>query len=132
MITLADYFMSREKQYAAELTEEHRVNAGIVVARANLLLSRAGLKRGVNSGWRPAAVNATVERAARKSKHLLCLAIDINDDDDALDAWCMANPRALEDLGLWLEHPAATPRWCHVQTVPYGSWAPGKPRYFHP
>ncbi len=38
MITLADYFMSREKQYAAELTEEHRVNAGIVVARANLLL----------------------------------------------------------------------------------------------
>ena len=132
MITLADYFMSRERQYASELTEELQVNAGIVVARANLLLSRAGLMRRVNSGWRPAAVNAAIEHAARNSKHTLCLAIDINDDDDVLDAWCMANPRALEDLGLWLEHPSATPRWCHVQTVPYGSWAPGKPRYFHP
>ena len=73
MITLADYFMNREKQYAAELTDELRVNAGIVVARANLLLSRAGLKRGVNSGWRPAAVNAAIERAARNSKHVQCL-----------------------------------------------------------
>src|SRR5688572_29011330 len=72
MITLDDYFMGRDKQYAAELTEALRVNAGIVVARANLLLSRAGLKRGVNSGWRPAAVNASISNAAKESKHVLC------------------------------------------------------------
>lgn len=132
MITLEDYFMGRDKLYSAELTDELRVNAGVIVARANLLLARSGLRRGVNSGWRPAAVNAAIPHAAKESKHILCLAIDIADDDDALDAWCMANPRALEEIGLWLEHPAATPRWCHVQTVPYGSWAPGKPRYFHP
>ena len=132
MITLDDYFMGRDKQYAAELTEALRVNAGIVVARANLLLSRAGLKRGVNSGWRPAAVNASIPNAAKESKHVLCQAIDIDDDDGALDAWCMANQRALDELGLWLEHPSATPRWCHVQTVPYRSWTPGKPRHFGP
>lgn len=132
MITLADYFMGRDRQHAAELTEELRINAGHVVARANLLLSRAGFERRVNSGWRPASVNAAIEHAAKESKHVSCLAIDIADDDGALDAWCMANPRALEDIGLWLEHPSATPRWCHVQIVPYGSWAPGKPRHFHP
>jgi hypothetical protein len=128
MITLADYFMGRDSQYAAELTEALRVNAGHVVARANLLLSRAGLVRGVTSGWRPAAVNAAVENAAKESKHISCLAVDIEDGDGALDAWCMANPRALEDIGLWLEHPSATPRWCHVQVVPPKS---GK-RVFHP
>ena len=132
MITLADYYMGRDTQYAAELTEELRVNAGIVVARANLLLSRPGFQRGVNSGWRPAAINAAIAHAAKESRHILCLAIDIDDPDDLLDAWCMANPRALEEIGLWLEHPAATPCWCHVQIVPYGSWAPGKPRHFHP
>src|SRR5262249_14899661 len=118
MITLGDYFMGRDRQYAAELTEELRINAGITVARANLLLSRAGLSSRVNSGWRPAAVNAAGENAAQGSKHMSCLAIDLADDDGALDAWCMANPRALEEIGLWLEHPEATPTWCHVQTVP--------------
>ena len=132
MITLADYFMGRDREYASELTEELRINAGRMVARANLLLSRAGLERRVTSGWRPAAVNAAVENAAKESRHIVCLAIDIEDGDGALDAWCMANPRALEDIGLWLGHPSATPRWCHVQVVPYRSWVPGKPRHFHP
>ena len=132
MITLADYFKGRDRRYTAELTEELRVNAGIIVARANLLLARAGLKRGVNSGWRPAAVNASIPNAAKESKHVLCQAIDLGDDDGALDAWCMTNLRALEEIGLWLEHPAATPRWCHVQTVPYRSWKPDQPRYFRP
>jgi hypothetical protein len=128
MITLADYFMGRDAKHEAELTEELRVNAGHVVARANLLLSRAGLERRVNSGWRPAAVNAAIENAAKESRHIVCLAVDIEDGDGALDAWCMANPRALEDIGLWLEHPTATPGWCHVQIVPPRSGQ----RVFHP
>jgi hypothetical protein len=131
-ITLADYFMGRDRLYADELTQELATNAQRMVERANALLHRAGLRRAVNSGWRPAAVNAAISNAAKKSKHLLCLAIDIDDDDGALDAWCMAHPDVLEELGLWLEHPSATPRWCHVQIVQYGSWAPGKPRYFYP
>lgn len=132
VLTLADYYMGRDRQYADELTRELRANARETVKRANRLLRHAGLARGVNSGWRPAAVNAAIPNAAKRSKHLLCLAIDLDDDDDALDAWCMGHLDVLEELGLWLEHPAATPRWCHVQIVPYGSWVPGKPRYFDP
>lgn len=132
VITLEDYFMGRDKLFPGELTEELWANAVLTVERANALLARAGMERGVNSGWRPVAINAAVKNAARRSKHIHCLAIDIDDDDNSLDAWCMANLRALEEIGLWLEHPSATPRWCHVQTVPYGSWKPGKPRYFRP
>src|SRR4029079_9748555 len=100
MITLADYFMGRDQRYGAELTEELRVNAGHVVARANLLLSRAGLERRVTSGWRAAEINSTLENDAKDRRHIVCLAVDIEDGDGALDAWCMANPRALEDIGL--------------------------------
>jgi len=118
MITLEDYYMGRDKQCPDELTDELRANARNTIERANQLLERAGMQRGVNSGWRPAAVNAAIKNAARKSKHIQCLAIDIDDDDDSLDAWCMANQEVLAEIGLWLEHPAATPRWCHVQTIP--------------
>ncbi len=128
MITLDDYYMGRDKQYPQELSEELCSNAAAVVERVNRLLARAGLARSVSSGWRPAAVNATVPGASPRSRHLTCQAIDVADDDDRLDAWCMAHLEVLEELGLWLEHPDATPRWCHLQIVPPGS---GK-RVFEP
>ena len=120
-IRLADYYMGRDREYRAELTPELRANARDIVRRVNRLLRRAGITRKVTSGWRPAALNATVPGAARGSKHIHCLAIDLEDRDGALDAWCMANLPVLEALGLWLEHPAATSGWCHLQTRPPGS-----------
>jgi hypothetical protein len=30
----------------------------------------------------------------------------------------MANLAVLEELQLWLEHPDATPGWCHLQILP--------------
>lgn len=117
-LKLADYYMGRDRQYYAELTPELRANARETVRRVNRLLQRAGLARKVTSGWRPAAVNATVPGAAKGSKHITCIAIDLEDRDGALDAWCMAHLDVLEELGLWLEHPNATPDWCHLQTLP--------------
>jgi hypothetical protein len=117
MITLANYFMGRDALHATELTDELRANALLTVRRANALLARARLPGIVNSGWRPHAVNARTPNASTRSKHLTCQAIDLNDEGDALDAWCIANLPVLEALGLWLEHPDATPGWCHVQTV---------------
>lgn len=121
MITLTDYYMGRDTKYPHELTAQHRANAQMTVWRVNDLLAAFGEDRRVNSGWRPAAVNAGVPNAAPKSKHTTCQACDIADDDGSLDAWCMANLPVLEKIGLWLEHPDATPRWCHVQTVAPGS-----------
>ena len=117
-LKLADYYMGRDKLHRGELTRELRANARETVRRVNRLLKRAGLFRRVTSGWRPAAINAAVPGAARGSRHLVCLAVDLEDRDGALDAWCLAHLDVLEEIGLWLEHPDATPDWCHLQTQP--------------
>ena len=121
MINVDQYFMGRNKTYPEELTAELLTNASITVSRVNQLLDVFGQSRTVNSGWRPQAINASVPNAAKKSKHTTCQACDLNDDDGSLDAWCMANLKHLERIGLWLEHPDSTPRWCHVQIIPPGS-----------
>lgn len=118
VLKLADYYMGRDRLHRGELTHELRVNARETLRRVNRLLQRAGLARRVSSGWRPASINAAVPGAAPNSKHILCLAIDLEDHDGALDAWCLANLQALEEIGLWLEHPDATPGWCHLQIQP--------------
>lgn len=119
MLTLADYFMGRDATHADELTAALLDNARVIVARANGLLKLAGIAAGqVNSGWRPHSINAMIAHASPRSRHLTCQAIDLRDADGTLDTWCMSNLHALEVLGLWLEHPDATPGWCHVQTVP--------------
>jgi hypothetical protein len=132
MITLADYYMGRDAKYPQELTVTLRRNADEMVTKANRLLEAFGHPRSVNSGWRPAAVNAGVPNASKASKHMTCQAIDLNDDDGALDAFCMSNLHLLEQIGLWLESPASTPRWCHVQSVPFSSYHVGGTRVFHP
>jgi hypothetical protein len=129
MITLMDFWMGRDQVYANELTPEIRSNAQVTVDRANALIARFQAETGnatarrVNSGRRPPAVNAGTKNAAKKSKHMTGQAIDIGDDDEGLDRWRMssAGRAALDSIGLWLEHPSATPRWCHVQIVPPGS-----------
>lgn len=129
MIVIANYFMGRDATYASSLTPAISAAAAETVIRANMLLTMfytANQKahvRSVNSGWRPPAINARVSNAAPSSKHMTGQAIDIGDDDGQLDDWCMtvAGQAALTKIGLWMEHPSATPRWCHVQTVPPGS-----------
>ena len=128
MISLADFYMGRDVAYASELTKELRWNAAITVARANDLLASFGEDREVNSGWRPAIVNATTYGAATRSKHMTCEAIDLSDHDGDLDEYCLTHLDLLEGIGLFLEHPASTKGWCHVQTVPPRS---GK-RVFYP
>lgn len=122
VLTLADYFMGRDASHAAYLSAELLNNARAMIQRANGLLKLAGIADGcVNSGWRPHSINAAIPNASPRSRHLTCQAVDLRDADGELDAWCMDNLHALEVLGLWLEHPSATPGWCHVQIVPPGS-----------
>lgn len=131
MIDLAQYLMGREREHGHLLGSDLRRNAAITIDLANRLLvlaKTAGVsleaspRTGsiVTSGWRPPAINAGIANAAPRSKHISCQAIDLYDPDGDLDEWLMTmgGRLALEDLGLWLEHPAATKGWCHVQTVP--------------
>jgi hypothetical protein len=126
VISVAEYYMGRDKKYP--LTEALRENAEETVAKANALLSRFGETRKVASGWRPPAVNAVTQNAAKKSLHMTCEAVDLEDHDGMLDDWCLERPEVLQELGLWQEHPSATKGWCHLQIVPPRS---GK-RVFYP
>jgi hypothetical protein len=130
-ITLAQYWMGRDTAYALALDVATRRNAVRTVAVANALLERAAaagvplvLNRAgslVASGWRPPIVNAATPGASATSLHIVGEAVDLFDPKGAIDAWLMADLRPLIDLGLWLEHPDYTLRWCHLQTRPPGS-----------
>jgi hypothetical protein len=128
-ITLADYWMGRDADFPGELTPRVRANAALTVERVNDLLEAYAAATGktvirkVNSGWRPRAINNRVRGAAQRSRHITAEACDLDDFDGELDRWCAseAGLAAIERIGLWLEHPDATPTWCHVQTVPPGS-----------
>jgi hypothetical protein len=141
MITVDDYFMGRRETHPLALTPDIERNATRTVNVANALLARAmsaGIHlgtnpktgSGVNSGWRPPALNAATKGAATNSKHMTGMAVDVYDPDGKIDAWLMteAGQQALKDVGIWIEHPDATPGWSHWQIVPPGS---GR-RVFHP
>ena len=130
MITLADYYMGRDRTHGHLLGSDLRANAARTVEAANALLvlaKTAGVsleaspRTGsvVSSGWRPPDINGATPGAAARSLHMQCLAIDIHDPDGDLDDWALDNAdTVLRDLVLWLEHPAATKGWCHVQLRP--------------
>lgn len=111
--------MGRDRTHGADLTDEICTNAADLVARCNQLAAELpfALPR-VSSGWRPPSINAGVKGAAKRSNHMTGNAVDFADADGRLDAWCLANLPVLERIGLWLEHPDATPTWCHLQRVP--------------
>lgn len=134
VITIPDYFMGRDQQYAQELTPDLRANATHLLMRVNALLTMYYAEHPdadhphVTSGWRPRVVNARTTNAAVNSKHMTCQAIDLHDPDGLLDEWCMDSQQYLEQFGLWQEHPSATKGWAHLQSVPPKS---GK-RVFYP
>ena len=129
MITLADYWMGRDKKYPDAWSEEIEGNAIDLLDRVNALLADFGEDRKVNSGWRPPEVNANTKGAAVKSKHMTGNAVDLDDPEGDLDDWCSAEDGLnLVPHGLYMEHPAATKGWCHLQNLPPKS---GK-RVFYP
>lgn len=111
-----------------DLPDELQVNVNTIVPRANELLEAFGSYRKVNSGYRRPEDNAKVPSPKPKSKHLTCQAVDLEDRDGKFKAFCVANVKLLESIGLWMEAPASTPTWVHVQCVPPGS----KRRIFQP
>lgn len=129
MFTEADFWKGRDKQYPDEVTDEMRVAAKDVLRRAEEYVQMYEAATGnthprrINSGFRSAAINAATVGAAKRSKHMRCLAIDIDDDEGDLGMWALTEDGiiALKTCGLWAEHPGATKGWHHVQSVPPGN-----------
>lgn len=144
MIHLADYYMGRDQTHGHLLGSDLRSNAArtVQVANAMLVLAKtAGVslesspRTGtiVSSGWRPPDINGATPGAAARSLHMQCLAVDLYDADGDLDDWLLSvSDTVLRDLGLWMEHPAATKGWAHVQLRPQGSFARAGRRWFYP
>jgi len=118
MITLQDYFNRRDKQYKADLSTQVCISAAKLLDKVNPLLDMFGEKRGCNSGWRPKTLQMEINPRAPNSKHITGDAIDIEDRDGKLKEWCVFNQDKLEALGLYMEDPASTPTWVHLQQLP--------------
>lgn len=120
MITLNDYVTSsgkyKEREDSEDLTDEVKSNANKLISVVNDFLAELGWEGPVyvSSGFRPAAVNASIKNAAKRSLHMSGLAIDISDPSGELDEKITKNPELLDKYGLWLEHPDATPGWSHL------------------
>ncbi len=104
-----------ERNSAAPAAGELLTNALVLVRRVNALLAHWGDKVYVSSGYRPAAYN---QRAggANKSAHMTCEAVDLRDAEGKLAKFIQDQSWLLQKYDLYMEDPAATPTWCHLQT----------------
>ncbi len=115
-ISREEVLMGRDKDFP--LDAEQEANLELLLKCLNEFRAIYGKPMTVTSGYRPAAINATVKGAAKKSNHIMCLACDFRDTDGELDKWCLTNLDVLIKCGLYLESPAHTPNWCHLQCKP--------------
>jgi hypothetical protein len=140
-VTLSDYLMGRDTLYPQDFTLEVKANSEKTVKLVNSLLAvmeAEGMtfeahpvsQSLVSSGWRPPQINRQVKNAAPKSKHMTGEAVDLYDPEGDIDNFLMSGQgqRVLASLGLYIENPACTKSWSHIQIVPPRS----QQRVFYP
>lgn len=114
MITLDDYLMGRQSQYAEELSDNNVIeHATVLLEQVNGFLSALNLKAKVRSGWRPKEINQRVG-GSLGSYHIVGRAIDLSDNSGCLKKVIETQSSLLRTFNLWMEHPSKTPTWCHL------------------
>lgn len=111
-ISVNEYLMGRIKM--ADLTAEQVGNMNTLIPAVNQFLERFGEKRAVNSGYRSPEINQA-SGGKKKSNHLICAAVDLEDKDARLYNFARANEKILKELGLWCEERMGG--WLHMQCV---------------
>lgn len=108
----AEYLKGREVYYP--LNEEMEANLIKLMKALNPIREAYGKPLSIVSGYRSPSDN---ERAggAKKSNHLMCLACDFKDTDGKFAEWCLTHLDLLEQNGLYMEDPASTKNWIHLQ-----------------
>lgn len=92
-------------------------NLELLLSALNQFRSVYGKPMRITSGFREPAHNQAVG-GRPKSAHLTCQAADIADTDRTLSNFCLNNIPLLEKCGLWMEDPAKTVGWIHLQIRP--------------
>lgn len=118
LISLDDYITASGKYPARasspELTEEVLKNAKVLLEKLNAFLNELGVTEvKVSSGFRPSSANAKAG-GAKRSAHMTGEACDLADRDGALDRLIEQNHELLKKYNLWLEAPAKTASWTHL------------------
>jgi len=114
-VSKEELLMGRDKTYALEYTQQISENLDRLLIPINKIRDAYGKPMKVNSGWRPAEINAATPGSAPHSKHMEGLAVDIADPDNALMQWTLQNLQLMKDLNIFMEDFRWTPGWCHYQ-----------------
>lgn len=111
-VSVTEYLMGRIR--VADLSDEQVANMNTLIPKVNEFLEKFGEKREVNSGYRSAEINKA-SGGAKKSKHMICAAIDLEDKDAKLYNFARANEKLLKEIGLWCEERQGG--WLHMQCI---------------
>ena len=114
----AEILMNRDKLHP--INQEQSDNLDKLIQALNPIRAAYGLPWVLSSGYRPAAINASVG-GAKASAHQSCQAVDIVDKDGKLAEWILNNLDLLEENGLYLESPDYT-YLVNSQNVRSGGW----------
>lgn len=121
MITKSELLMGRDKLYPKEYTAEIDKNIDRLLVIMNKIRTVYAKPMIVDSGWRPKVINDATSNSAKRSNHMLGLAVDIKDADSKLMQWVIANLNLMQQLGVYMEDFRWTPSWCHFQIISPGS-----------
>lgn len=116
MVTREEILQGRDASHP--LSEVMESNLAQLLEAVNKLRIAYGKPMVVNSGYRPAGYNKAIG-GAPNSAHITCEAVDFKDKDGEIKKFCTLE--RLKEYGLWMEHPSATPSWCHVDIRPRGN-----------
>lgn len=111
-----DKSMQFKKEVTPELLDNLQKTADII----NQFLKHVGIVNEiVSSGWRPSSVNEATTNAAKKSNHILGLAVDLKDVNHNIFKAILKpeNLAKAQELGIYFEDPRYTPTWIHMQIV---------------
>jgi uncharacterized protein YcbK (DUF882 family) len=111
-MTELDILMGRDKEYPLDASMKN--NLQVLTKKVAELETLYGKPFVLTSGYRPGRYNAAVG-GSPKSSHMTCQAVDISDRDGKLKEWCVKNIEVLNKLGLYMEDPAKTKTWIHLQ-----------------
>ena len=117
-ISKDEILMGRDKKYPKDYTEQISDNIDQLLIPINKIRDAYGHPMTIASGWRPPAINLSTPGAAPHSKHMIGLAVDIQDKDGSLMKWVLQNLQLMKDLNIYCEDFRYCPNWVHFGLGP--------------
>lgn len=115
IIQMAEILMARAK--FEDLPDELQKNGNDLLIKLNKFRAEYNKPMIVSSGYRTPADN-TAANGAKASAHMSLQACDFRDADGKIKEFIAKDPAVLERCELYMESPAFTSTWVHLQSRP--------------